>query len=90
MVVIPAKLTNDAVLATDTSVSSIFNSPVVCVAKLSGSIPFNLTTLLAPWCPWLYCKTSITLPAFKSLATSESPFIVAGPVVVVLVSLSAP
>ena len=88
-VAIPAKLINAAVDATDTSVSSIFNSAVVWVAKESGSIPSSLTALFPPWCAWLYWITSITLPVLRSLRTSESALTVA-PVAAVLVSLLAP
>ena len=68
---------------------SAVNVEVDGTISVSG-LTFSISTLLfAPWCAWLYCVTSNTLPANKSPLTTESP-LTATLDITALVSLPAP
>ena len=71
---IPPNKANGVVLATDTTVPSDVNSDDVDTRVVSG-LTFLISTLfVAPWCAWLYCVTSNTLPVNKSLVGNDEVF----------------
>ena len=71
--VIPANFENGAVLPIETEVLSAVIASVIGTNNVSGLTSLISTLLFAPWCAWLICNTSRTLPENNSPFWTESP-----------------